>query len=51
MQILFFIALFIYFAATVLQFVGVAMKKASLRDAYRFSCFFRKAISFGSTEA
>ena len=36
MQILFFIALFVYFAATVLQFVGVAMKKAILNSAARF---------------
>ena len=30
MQILFFIALFVYFSATILQFVGAAMKKAVL---------------------
>ena len=35
MQILFFIALFAYFAATVLQFVGVAMKKTMLSRAAR----------------
>ena len=36
MQILFFITLFVYFAAAVMQFVGVAMKKAILNRTARW---------------
>ena len=44
MQILFFIALFAYFTATVLQFVGVSMKKENLNRTARFVLLFGFAL-------